>query len=247
LSASRRRLRVAAAAALPLLAAAPAAAQEPAEHPSAKQRLERLVAHVEPLIGRYGYAAVGGVVALDMVGVPTPAASVMVAGTLAADRGELRVGRVASLALAAALLGSQIGYLLGRIGGRALLARLPLAPERLERLEARYRRWGALIVVWAPLVDGLRQLNGLTAGTLGMAWPRFTLANLLGCAVFVGLWVGGAWLLDRHLAAVAPVLHAARWWLIAAATVGVVAVGAWLWRRGADRSGAAVTRARTSG
>jgi membrane protein DedA with SNARE-associated domain len=216
-------------------------AQPPAE--SAKQRLIRLVEHVEPLLQRWGYPAIVGLVALDTAGIPTPAASLMVAGTLAADRGELRLGLVAFLAFVATVAGSHVGYAIGRYGGRGLLARLPLARARIAKLEHGYRRWGALIVIAAPLSDGMRQLNGMAAGALSMAWPRFALANLLGSALFVGLWVGGAWLLDEHLAAVLPLVHGLRPWLIGAAVLAVMGLLAWLWRRGRDR----LTPARTSG
>lgn len=214
------------------LAAAPAVAEPLAT--SARHHLAEVVHEVEPVLAHYGYPAILGIVALDTLGLPTPAASIMVAATLAADRHELRLEVVALLAFVATVLGSQGGYLLGRLGGRGLLGRLPLARERVTRLETSYRRWGSLIVIWAPLSEGLRQLNGLVAGTLGLAWHRFALANLLGSAIFVGLWVGGAWLLDEHLARIAPFLHAARWWLIAAACLGAIAVLAWLWQRRGD-------------
>ena len=192
----------------------------------------------EPLLQRYGYPAIIALVALDTLGIPMPAASIMVAGTLAADRHELRLELVVMLAFLATVAGSHGGYALGRFGGHRLLARLPLARARLERLETGYRRWGAPIVIWAPLSEGLRQLNGIVAGTLGLAWHRFALANLLGSAIFVGLWVGGAWLLDAHLAQLLPLLHAVRWWLIAAAGLGVLAVLAWLWQRRSAAHGA---------
>jgi membrane protein DedA with SNARE-associated domain len=236
----------AAAAALWCLVASPGPAQEvpPPATGSAKERLARLVEHVEPMLHRWGYPAIVGLVALDTAGIPTPAASLMVAGTLAADRRELRLVLVASLAFAATVAGSHLGYAIGRCGGRGLLARLPLARARLAKLEHGYRRWGALIVIAAPLSEGVRQLNGMTAGALGMAWPRFALANLLGSAVFVGLWVGGTWLLDEHyLATILPLVHGSRPWLIGAAALAVAGLVAWLWRRGRDR----LTPARTSG
>lgn len=231
-----------------LLAGLPAAAQERERLvDSAKERLRAVVQRVEPLLGRYGYPAVVAVVALDTAGIPTPAASIMVAATLAADRGELRLGPVALLAFLATVLGSQVGYAIGRYGGRGLLARLPLAADRVAKLERGYHRWGAAIVVAAPLSEGMRQLNGVLAGTLGLAWPRFALANLAGSAVFVGLWVGGAWLLDRNLAALAPLLRGGRWWLIGAAALAALAGVAWLWRRRGERPEHAGTGARRPG
>jgi membrane protein DedA with SNARE-associated domain len=196
----------------------PQARQVPA---LAEGRLARIVADVEPFLRRWGYPALFGVIALDTTGVPTPAASIMVAGTIAADRHELRLDLVALVAVLAAVAGSQLGFAIGRYGGRRLLARLPVSPQRLATLEQTYQRWGPLVVIWAPLSEGLRQLNGIIAGTLGMAWWKFTAANLVGSLVFVALWVGGAWLVDEHLAVVLPVVRASAPWLIAAAVVGL--------------------------
>ena len=148
----------------------------------------------------------------------------MVAATVAADRRELRLELVALLALAGAVAGSQLGYAIGRLGGRPLLARLPLSPERIARLERTYGRWGTLIVAVAPFWDGLRQLNGITAGLLQLSWWRFTLASAAGSALLIAFWVGGAWLVDEHLSLILPLVQAGKLWLIAAAVLGFVAL-----------------------
>ena len=55
-------------------------------------------------------------------------------------------------------------------------------------MEKVVRRHGPLIVVVARFVVVLRQLNGIVAGTTGMPWPTFLLANALGAALWVGVW-----------------------------------------------------------
>jgi membrane protein DedA with SNARE-associated domain len=146
-------------------------------------RLAEVVRDVEPTLERWGYRAVAVVVARDLTGIPMPAVAVMVAATVAARDRRLSLPAVALSSFAAAAVGSQLGYAVGRRGGRPLLARLPLAPERVARVERAYRRWGAWTVVLAPWSDGPRQLNGLAAGLLGRPWRKFTAASLLGCAL----------------------------------------------------------------
>ena len=63
----------------------------------------------------------------------------------------------------------------------------------MAKAEAITARWGPLMVVAARFVVVLRQLNGLVAGTTGMSWPRFFAANLVGAALWVGLWTTLAW------------------------------------------------------
>ena len=44
-------------------------------------------------------------------------------------------------------------------------------------VEARYKRWGLWLVLVAPFLDGVRQLNAFIAGMLGMGWWQFTAAK----------------------------------------------------------------------
>ena len=64
----------------------------------AEGRLAKAVHEIEPTLQRWGYPAVAGVVALDYVGVPVPADTMLVAATLACGRGDLRLPVVMVLA-----------------------------------------------------------------------------------------------------------------------------------------------------
>ncbi|MFL5332344.1 MAG: DedA family protein [Geminicoccaceae bacterium] len=207
------------------LASSPAPAAELAAAEAwSKSRLAVAVRDAEPVVRRWGYPVVAAAAALDNIGVPVPAGTILVTATLASLRGDLELHLVVLLAMLGALTGSQIGFGIGRWGGRALLRRLPLAPERVAGVERRYARWGVWVVIAAPFVEGVRQLNAFTAGMLGMPWWRFTLANLAAVLLWAGVWAGATWLVDEHAASVLPVLRAAAPWLTAAACLGLVAL-----------------------
>ncbi len=188
----------------------------------AESRLAGLVHEVEPVLRDWGYPAVAGAAALDYVGIPIPADTMLVAATLASTRGDLSFAVVFLTAIAGMIAGSQAGYALGRWGGRALLGRLPLAHERVAQVEARYARWGLWLVWVAPFVDGVRQLNALVAGMLGMPWGRFTAANAGSAVIWAGVWMGGTILVEEHVATALPLLHSGKPWLIAAAIAALV-------------------------
>jgi membrane protein DedA with SNARE-associated domain len=207
------------------LASTPAhAAELAAAEAWGKSRLAAAVRDAEPVVERWGYPAVAAVAALDNIGVPVPADTILVTATLASLRGDLELHVVVLLAILGTLTGSQVAFGLGRWGGRALLRRLPLAPERVAAVERRYVRWGIGVVIAAPFVEGVRQLNAFIAGMLGMPWWRFTLANVAAALLWATIWVGATWLVDEHVATVLPVLRAAAPWLIAAACLGVAAL-----------------------
>ncbi|MEV7203967.1 DedA family protein [Streptomyces griseoluteus] len=164
------------------------------------------LAPLAPLLGHYGYWAVGAVVFLEDFGVPAPGETILLAAGVYAGAGELNIVAVAVVAFAAAVLGDNVGYLIGRTGGRALVERwgkyILLTPQRFEAAEAFFRRHGGKIVTVARFVEGLRQANGIIAGTTGMPWPRFLVFNALGAALWVGLWSSLAYLAGSHITAV---------------------------------------------
>jgi membrane protein DedA with SNARE-associated domain len=156
----------------------------------------------------------------------------LVAATLAADRGDLRLPVVVVLAIGSMIMGSQIGFCLGRWGGRALLRRLPLATERMAMIEAQHARWGHWLVLTAPFIDGVRQLAALTAGMLGMRWWLFTATNLVAAILWAAAWIGATLLVEEHVGAILPFLHTAKPWLLLAALLAVVGMALYLRRRG---------------
>ncbi|MFK4146012.1 DedA family protein [Streptomyces sp. NPDC004065] len=164
------------------------------------------LAHLAPLLSHYGYWAVGGVVLVEDFGIPAPGETILVAAGVYAGAGELNVMAVGVIAFLAALVGDNIGYLIGHFGGRAFVHRwgryIFLTPERFHTAERFFERHGGKIVTVARFVEGLRQANGIIAGTSGMPWRRFLVFNALGAALWVGLWVTVAYFAGTHIDAV---------------------------------------------
>ncbi|MEU3844543.1 DedA family protein [Streptomyces sp. NPDC028635] len=183
------------------------------------------LAHLAPLLGHYGYWAVGAVVFVEDFGIPAPGETVLIAAGIYAGAGRLDIVAVAVLAFAAAVAGDNVGYLIGRTGGRAFVHRwgryVLLTPERFHRAEEFFTRNGAKIVVLARFVEGLRQANGIIAGTSGMPWRRFLVFNALGAALWVGLWATAAYLAGSHITALYDEIT--RYQLYALIALGVLA------------------------
>src|SRR2546425_1684402 len=122
--------------------------------------------HVPPNLGS---VALFLLVAGESAGLPIPGeASLTVAAVLAAQ-GHLELAAVIGIAGAAAIVGDNIGYLVGRHGGRRLLLRDGIAAQRrhglLEQSEAFYRRRGAATVFLGRWLPVLRFTAALLAGT----------------------------------------------------------------------------------
>lgn len=94
--------------------------------------------------------------------------------------------------MAGAVVGDQIGYWVGRSGGRPFVLRwgryVLLTPQRLATAERFYARHGGKAVFFARFFAGLRVFGALAAGVSRMPWRTFALYNVAGGA----LWATGA-------------------------------------------------------
>jgi membrane protein DedA with SNARE-associated domain len=141
-----------------------------------------------------GYLAVAVFVGVEASGVPVPGETALIAAAVLASQGHLSIELVIAIAAAAAIVGDNIGYGLGRRYGRRLIerpgrtkVRRQLALARGEQLFDRHGpkavflgRWIALLRIWAAWL----------AGIAGMRWRSFLLWNALGgigWALFFGL------------------------------------------------------------
>jgi membrane protein DedA with SNARE-associated domain len=193
--------------------------------------LEAAVARVRPLLERYGYPAVFVAVGVEGMLIPAPGQTLLIAAAIDAVHGGLNIVALVAVALLAAILGNSIGYLIGRVGGRPLLKKLPISEARLDRVDALFRRYGGLFILVARFFDGSRQLNGVMAGMLEMSWWRFTFWNVLGAVIWVAVWGLGTYWLDRDIGQVVAVVKRIEPLVIALLVAALLAGLVYLWRR----------------
>lgn len=130
----------------------------------------------------------------------------LIAFGVLASQGHNSIVVVIAVATAAAIIGDNLEFwLIGRRGGRALIARYAWVRRRTQRVlpraEALIARYGGRAVFFGRFVSVLRETIAWVAGLAGMSWPRFLLWNALGGAVWssgVGLFAyfGGKALAD---------------------------------------------------
>ena len=197
-----------------------------------------------PLLTHYGYLAVAVIVLIESFGPPLPGETVIIAASIYAGAGTLDIWAVAAIAIAAAVIGDNIGFVIGRRGGRALVDRygryVGATPERFGKAEAFFLRHGHWIVLVARFVEGLRQLNGIIAGTSGMRWRSFALSQSLGAVIWVGCWATVGYTAGSHIGAIYEGFARVGYGLLA---LVVVALAGWWWRHRHRRRRAATAAA----
>jgi membrane protein DedA with SNARE-associated domain len=140
---------------------------------------------------------------LENTGLPVPGETALLAGAALAHFGELSLPRVILVAMCAAILGDNLGFLVGRRGGRRFIerfcGRIGLTPERLQQFDAFFHRHGPRTVFIARFITGLRVFGAVLAGASRMRWRDFLLYNALGAIVWctviglVGFTLGRSW------------------------------------------------------
>jgi membrane protein DedA with SNARE-associated domain len=152
----------------------------------------------------WGYWTVPAVLLLENAGLPVPGETVLLfASFLAYDEGELHLPYLILLGIAACTVGDNLGYLLGRRGGRRLLERYQhvfhIRSRTIRRGEQLFERHGHVAIFLARFIFGMRIIAGPLAGVLRMPWRQFVLFNFLGASVWVttisllGYFFGSQW------------------------------------------------------
>jgi membrane-associated protein len=115
------------------------------------------------------------------------------ASFLAFSEQQLQLPCIILTGIVAATLGDNLGYSIGRRGGRPLLDRYlhgfrmrrQTVEKGIEKGEELFRRHGDLAIFFARFIVGMRIIAGPLAGTLKMPWGKFVLFNFLGAATWV--------------------------------------------------------------
>jgi membrane protein DedA with SNARE-associated domain/membrane-associated phospholipid phosphatase len=162
----------------------------------------QIVDYILSLIGQYGYLVVFFGVMLESIGVPLPGETILIASGVMVQRGYLDFGDAIVFGILGAVVGDQIGYWVGREGGRPFVLRwgpyVFITPEHLTRAEGFFARHGGKAVFLARFIAGLRVFGALVAGVSRMPWRTFFFYNALGgalwatAAVLVGYLLGGS-------------------------------------------------------
>ena len=139
---------------------------------------------VNHLVQTAGYPLLFVLVMSESAGVPIPGEASLIAAAVLASQGKLQIGLVIALAATAAIVGDNIGYMIGRKGGRWLLER-PGAFQRQRQEVLRvgepfFEVHGPKAVFFGRFLLGLRIWASWLAGATRMRWHVFALWNALG-------------------------------------------------------------------
>jgi membrane protein DedA with SNARE-associated domain len=187
---------------------------------------------ISDVMAHFGLIAVFCFVALEAAGVPLPGETVLVlAAAYAGHTSHFSVIEVILVAVAAAVIGDNLGYAFGRYGGWPLLRRhrglLRVRDSDLKVGRLLFTRYGGRVVFLGRFVSILRTYAAFLAGVNHMRWRQFLLWNGLGGAIWATTWTTIAYLFGTRLSELSRVVQWGSLLVIAAIAVTVT----WMIRR----------------
>ena len=166
--------------------------------------LSFVTGNLDSLLTTYGYLAVFILVATESLGIPLPGETMLVtAAVYAGTTHRLSIVLVIIAAASGAIIGDNIGYAIGRVGGYPILRHfgryIGLDQRRLTLGQYLFRRHGSKLVFFGRFVAILRAFAAFLSGTNLMPWRRFLLFNALGGIAWSTSFGLGGYLLGQQL------------------------------------------------
>ncbi|HXL36377.1 MAG TPA: DedA family protein [Ktedonobacteraceae bacterium] len=143
------------------------------------------LATLQNALDNFGYAAVALFIMIESSGIPFPGETMLLlASFYAAVSHQLQIPLVIACAAFGAIIGDNIGYLIGRTGGRSIVVRYGryvfIKPEHLALAEAFFAKHGNKTVFFGRFITLLRAWAAFLAGVNHMHWRTFLFYNAAG-------------------------------------------------------------------
>ena len=187
---------------------------------------------VRHMLAYWGYWAVLAGLLGENAGLPLPGETLLMFASFLAHKraGSLRIQWVIVVGIGAAILGDNLGFIIGRkFGPRVLpwaMKVFHLDDADLGTAKTQVVRHGGATVFWARYIFGLRTVAGPLAGMLGMEWKKFLLFNVLGALTWVVTMSMAGFLFASTFDSLLEYLEKASWGI----TIVVVGAGYYVWR-----------------
>jgi membrane protein DedA with SNARE-associated domain len=128
-------------------------------------------------------------------------------------------------------LGADVGWWIGKRGGRRFLERhgkwFHLSPDKLERAERWFARWDSWAVFVGRITPLARSFISIPAGVFGSPFPRYNVLTFAGNAIWCVALAGAGWALGSNW----TTLHHDFRYVEIVVAVGIVGTVAYWWVR----------------
>ena len=149
--------------------------------------------------------AILSVIALEEVGVPLPLPGdvfIAYAGHLVVRHRITLVSAFLSI-VGGSMIGASVLYFLARRYGQPFVDKygpfMHIKPERLQKIERSFRRWGPLVIIFGRQVPGTRMVISVFAGLFGVRYLTFVVSVGVAAALWAATFLAVGIRLDSQI------------------------------------------------
>jgi membrane protein DedA with SNARE-associated domain len=155
-----------------------------------------------PWITQYGSFALFVLLALGVVALPIPDETLMIIAGFLIAKAKLSPSLTVIAAIAGAITGITISYIIGRTIGHFLVLKygrwVGLTQAKLTRAHNWFERFGKWTLVIGYFIPGVRHLTGYAAGTLYMHYAEFAAYAYTGAFIWACLFLSLGYAFGTH-------------------------------------------------
>ncbi len=187
---------------------------------------------IMPLFSNWGYVIVFVGVFLESIfltGWIAPGTTVILIGSFFAARGELNIFLLGATSVTAALLGDNLGYIIGRRMSQRIVERYQGSPRLrrgMERSQLFFDRYGGVTVLFGRMVSGIDAFIPVTAGMNGMPHCKYMAFDVPGVVMWTAIFCALGYFFGNNWQTIDKVINWLGWGalaLLAALALAVLA------------------------
>jgi membrane protein DedA with SNARE-associated domain len=146
------------------------------------------------LINHFPYLGILLLLILGEIGFPFPEDATLILSGFLTAHDVIKPLRAFSVAYLGLLLTDFSLYFVGKKYGRSIVEHKRfhkiISPDRLSKLEEKFKKWGGLVIFLGRHVWGLRAQIFLVAGVMKMSAIKFLMADGIAAFFTIALWGG---------------------------------------------------------
>lgn len=166
------------------------------------QILQTLDHYSEPLL-KWGPIAIFVLLGMGIILLPIPEETLLLTSGFLIAKGKLLAAETFIAATLGSMCGITVSYSLGRTLGHYLITRFghwfKLTPQKINKVEYWFARFGSWTLWIGYYIPGLRHLIGYVAGTLELPYRRFALFAYCGAFMWVSTFMTVGYLIGRNV------------------------------------------------
>lgn len=184
---------------------------------------------------KYGSFTLFLMLSLGIIALPIPEETLMVIAGILMHKGKLNIPATVLFAYAGTITGITVSYWLGRTAGSFLIHKyggwVGITEQKMEKAHYWFEKLGRWLLFIGYFIPGVRHLTGFSAGTTGMAFPRFALYAYTGAIVWVSLFLSLGYFVGNYCLSLYDALEDIDIVMIAAIVLGVLVLAYFIRRQ----------------